>query len=150
VRLGANRRRIYVDNAGVEIKSAWKARFNVSRVNRKPQPVRNAVGHLDRVFQTMDGNHGHHGPEDLLLGDCGMVGSSRRRPSAREPGLRIRDTSCGLNVYVQILPTIAAVTELTGVFKGWFHERRSSATARRPCASRRRRSSGRGVHDSHP
>src|SRR5258708_33399479 len=56
VGLGADRRRVHVDNSGVEIAGGLEGAIHVSRVDGSGKSVSHAVRHIDCLFQAVNRN----------------------------------------------------------------------------------------------
>src|SRR5260370_31680955 len=67
VGLGADRRRVHVDNSGVEITGSLKGTIHVSRVDRGGKSVSHAVRHINGLFEAVNRDHRDNWAKNLLL-----------------------------------------------------------------------------------
>src|SRR6516164_3997152 len=68
VDFGADRRRVDVEDAGIQIAHRSKGTVHVARIDRGRQAVLHAVPDLDCLVERSAPHHRYHRSEDLLLG----------------------------------------------------------------------------------
>src|SRR5215472_13927400 len=83
----ANRRRVDVDDPGVQVANGLEGAVHVSCVNRSGKAVRYAVCHFNGLVQVADWNHRHDRAEDLLLGNAHVWRAITEDRRGTEPAL---------------------------------------------------------------
>ena len=90
MRFRANRRRIHVNDSGIQIAHGCERLVDVARVNRRRQSVRHAIGDFNGLLEIVHGNHRDHRPKNFFLGDAHARRAIAEHGRLVEPALSVR------------------------------------------------------------
>src|SRR5215472_4896246 len=69
VHFGADRRRVHVGDAGIDITHGQEGLIHIARIDRRREPIGHAVRDLNRLLESVTRDQTDHRAEDLFLGN---------------------------------------------------------------------------------
>src|SRR4029453_674875 len=88
VDLGADRRRVHVEDPGLEIPHRSERAVDVARIDGSGEAVLDGVRHANALFERPDGNHSRDRSEDLLAGNAHVRGGAAEDGRRKEEPAR--------------------------------------------------------------
>src|SRR5215471_18675042 len=88
VHLGADGRRVYVSDAGVDITHGAEGLVDVASIDGRRKPIRNPVGDIDGLVESLATDQADHRPKYLFLGDAHLGIDVSEYRGLEEPSVR--------------------------------------------------------------
>src|SRR5579859_3172296 len=106
--LSANRWRIYIRDTGVNVAHGAERLIYVARVDRRREPIRHAVGDLNRLIEAVDGDEAEHRAKDFLLGNAHLLIHVSEDRRLKEPAIGVAGSVQRLAAGFQLCALILA------------------------------------------